>query len=78
MTDKERFETWARKTPRYPVANPDFRRRGVTDDYSNEWVQADWEVWQSATRVERERCLTCYSPDDTVVDYQDKIRAGQS
>ena len=23
---------------------------------------------------ERERCLDCYSPDDTVTDYQDKIR----
>ena len=23
---------------------------------------------------ERERCLNCYSPDDTVSDYQDKIR----
>ena len=35
------------------------------------------ECWQAATLAERERCLNCYSPDDTVTDYQDKIRSGE-
>jgi len=30
-----------------------------------------------AVAKERERCLNCYSPDDTVTDYQDKIRSGK-
>lgn len=30
----------------------------------------------AAVLAERERCLRCYSPDDTATDYQDKIRKG--
>ena len=30
----------------------------------------------AAVLKERERCLNCYSPDDTATDYQDKIRSG--
>jgi hypothetical protein len=77
MTDRESFEAWARKTPRYPVHNPDFKRLGSSEEYSNDWVQADWEVFQAAVAIERDRCLKCYSPDDTVTDYQDKIMGGK-
>ena len=43
------------------------------------WPKSDPLVneLRAATAAERERCLNCYSPDDTVTDYQDKIRSGE-
>jgi len=34
------------------------------------------EVTALATLKERQRCLECYSPDDTAQDWADKIRKG--
>jgi hypothetical protein len=34
--------------------------------------------YQRGVLAERERCINCYSPDDTVHDYWDKIGKGTS
>lgn len=46
----------------------------ISGDYANRNVQNDWVVWQASRKVALEDALNCYSPDDTLTDYQDKIK----
>jgi hypothetical protein len=46
----------------------------------DEWVFMDMlKAFEALVRAdERNACLNCYSPDDTAIDWADKIRARSS
>ncbi len=53
-----------------------FLRNSLGDDDYGNYSEALDDAIHEAVLQERERCLNCYSPDDTVHDYQAKIRGG--
>ena len=64
---------WIEKTEQFCIKQPGVR------PFAKVWlplytVDQMREYAKKAVEAERERCLKCYSPDDTATDWADKIR----